>query len=210
MMKVVRPAARRSSASSTCDFAEGIQVGGGLVHDEDRGVFEEGAGDGDALNLPAGEAHAAFADYGLIAVRQLADEIVRVGHGGGGVDLLAGGIAPAIEDILPDGAGEEHRLLRHDADGAAQRFERRLADVLPVDENAPLLHVVEARQDIHQRGFARAALPHQHHAPAGLHFQVDVAEGDHRVVAGIGEGDMLEGDSGRATGQQAFGAFARP
>ena len=42
-------------------FRLGVEGGGGFVEDEDGGVFEDGAGDGDALALAAGEFDAAFA-----------------------------------------------------------------------------------------------------------------------------------------------------
>src|SRR5471030_1878650 len=40
----------------------GIEGGGGFVEDEEGGVADEGAGDGDALALAAGEALAPFAE----------------------------------------------------------------------------------------------------------------------------------------------------
>lgn len=49
-------------------LGDGVQVRGGLVQDEDAGVFEDGPGDRDPLFLPAGEPVAAFADEGVVAV----------------------------------------------------------------------------------------------------------------------------------------------
>jgi hypothetical protein len=42
-------------------LAFGVEAGGGLVEDEDGGVLDDGAGDGEALALAAGKACAAFA-----------------------------------------------------------------------------------------------------------------------------------------------------
>ena len=42
-------------------------------------VLQEGAGDGDALALAAGQARAGLADQGVVALRQLGDEVVRRG-----------------------------------------------------------------------------------------------------------------------------------
>ena len=47
----------------------GVERAGGLVEDQDRGVAEDGAGDGESLALAAGEVRAAFADDGVVAVR---------------------------------------------------------------------------------------------------------------------------------------------
>jgi hypothetical protein len=46
-----------------------VQRRGGFVHDQDRRVLEQHAGDGDALALAAGELHAALADVGIEPVR---------------------------------------------------------------------------------------------------------------------------------------------
>src|SRR5262249_36237436 len=49
-------------------FALGIEVAGGFVEDQDARVGEDGAGDGDALLLAAGEAYAAFTDDGVVTL----------------------------------------------------------------------------------------------------------------------------------------------
>ena len=53
-----------------------VYAGGRFIKDDDRRVFEHGAGDGNALFLPAGEGGAALSNHGIIAVRQGRDEIV--------------------------------------------------------------------------------------------------------------------------------------
>src|SRR5580658_6906965 len=47
----------------------GIEFGGGLIENENRRIFEDGAGYGDALSLPAAEPGAAFTDHGIVALR---------------------------------------------------------------------------------------------------------------------------------------------
>ena len=59
---------------------EKCSVPGGLVEDEDGGIFEEGAGDGDALLLAARDGDAALADHRGVAAREAADEVVGVGQ----------------------------------------------------------------------------------------------------------------------------------
>ncbi len=61
-------------------FAFGVEGAGGLVEDEDGGVFEDGAGDGEALAFAAGETHAFFADDGVVALGHAQDEVVGEGH----------------------------------------------------------------------------------------------------------------------------------
>src|SRR3546814_3958942 len=69
-----------------------VEGGGRLVEQQDGGVLQHGAGDGDALALTAGEVAAARADLGVVAAGEGGDEIMGAGHAGGLFDL---GIARA-------------------------------------------------------------------------------------------------------------------
>src|SRR5690606_15196818 len=84
-------------------FALGVQRAGRLVQQQDRRVLQEGAGDGDALALAAGQAGARLAHSGGVAVRQGGDEVVGGGGAGGGHDVLGGGAGAAIGDVGGDG-----------------------------------------------------------------------------------------------------------
>ncbi len=73
-------------------FGVGVDAGEGVVEDEDAGVADEGAGDGGALLLAAGEGDAAFADDGVEAGGELEDFGGDVGGAGGVFDLVLGGV----------------------------------------------------------------------------------------------------------------------
>jgi hypothetical protein len=79
MTTVVRWRIRPSRAAGPC--ARSPRRGpSGFVEEQDRPVGEDGAGDGDALALTAGQAHAALAQVGVVALGQARDELV--GEGG--------------------------------------------------------------------------------------------------------------------------------
>ena len=67
---VVRPCISRSSARLHQRLALGVERAGRLVEQQDRRVAQDGAGDGDALALAAGQRHAALAEQGVVALRQ--------------------------------------------------------------------------------------------------------------------------------------------
>ena len=46
------------------------------------------------------------------------------------------GVGPAKGDVVADRAGEQGGLLQHDADLRAQRVERHVAHIVPVDRDA--------------------------------------------------------------------------
>src|SRR3954464_10872215 len=52
-----------------------VDVGGGLVEDEDSGFGEEGAGKGEELTLSGGELDAALPDFGVEALGEAGDEV---------------------------------------------------------------------------------------------------------------------------------------
>ena len=97
-----------------------VERGGGLVEDEDGRVLEDGAGDGHALSLATGEPRTAIADDRLVAVRQLADEVVGVGRPCGCLQLLVARVESAVADVLLDGAAEDGGVLGHQRHGLAQ------------------------------------------------------------------------------------------
>ena len=65
-----------------------VERGGRLVEQQQRGVLQEGAGDGDALALPARQADAAISDQRVEPLRQLLDELAAAGRFRGLPDLV--------------------------------------------------------------------------------------------------------------------------
>ena len=78
---------------------------------EDPGVDEERAGDRDSLTLSARERDAALADDGLVAVRQLEDELVCLRRLRGRLDGLVRRVGHPERDVVADRRGEEERIL---------------------------------------------------------------------------------------------------
>ena len=81
-------------------LALGVECGNGCVEDEDGGVFEDGAGDGQALALAAGETRAFLADDGVIALGHAQDEVVSQGGARGLLHQVKLGFGLAVGDIV--------------------------------------------------------------------------------------------------------------
>ncbi len=93
-----------------------------------------------------------------------------------------------------DGAAEQERLLRHDAHLAAQRARGDVAQVVPVDQHAPLRRVVEARGRASRRStcprpWSRRA---RRSGPAGTCRSTSSSAGS--PSRRVGEGHVLEAD----------------
>ena len=81
-------------------LALGIERAGRFVEQQDRRIAQDGARDGDALALAAGKPRAALAEERVVALRQLAQELVGRGGRGRGFDFGVGGVGPAVADVL--------------------------------------------------------------------------------------------------------------
>ena len=129
----------------------GIDGAGGIVEDQHLRLFEQRAGDAEALALAAGDVRAALLDVGIVLVGELLDEVVRLRQFAGVDHLFIGGVRVAPAQVVLDGAGEEDVLLQHHGHGIAQRFKVVLAHVHAADEHAALGDVVKAGNELHQR-----------------------------------------------------------
>ena len=80
-------------------------------------------------------------------------------------------------DVAGDRVGEEKRLLRHEADRAAQAAERDLADVDAADRHGARRRLVQPRQQVDQRRLAGAGAADERDRLARLDAEADVASG---------------------------------
>ena len=107
-----------------------------LVEQQDRRVLEDGARERQALALAARKPQAAVADLGVVALRLRHDEVVGGGRLGRGTIAACGAPRRPSAMLARDGVVEQRHVLADDGDGAAQRGERDVADVLAVDGDA--------------------------------------------------------------------------
>ena len=110
--------------------------------------------DRQTLLFSAGELETAVAHLGIVAVWLVQDEIMDIRNTAGGLQLLLGGILLGIEEIIPNGAVEEIRFLCHNADVGAQKAQVIALDVDIVDAHLAAVHIIQARDEIDQRGLA--------------------------------------------------------
>ena len=71
-------------------------------------------------------------------------------------------------------AGEEHRLLRHDAEGSAKFVGGEMADVLAVERDMAFHRLVEAEHQLGERALAATRRAHDHGEVAGLEGEFEL------------------------------------
>eukprot|EP00967_Tisochrysis_lutea_P020802 scaffold23608_cov24-Tisochrysis_lutea.AAC.3 len=130
---------------------------GGLVEQQDGGLLDDGACNGDALLLAARELAAAQPDLGVETIAKvLCDEVERVRRSRRRFDLLARGTRLAERDIFRYRPEEEHRLLCDEADLCAERLDVVLLQVDAVEQDGTRERVVVALEQLDDGRFARA------------------------------------------------------
>ena len=170
-------------------FCFRIDGSGGFVEEEDGGIFEEGAGDGEALFFSAGEFHAAFADVRVEAFGEVADEIGGAGGFEGGPEFFIGGVAFGEDEIFADAVIEEEGFLGDVAEGAAEGGFGDRVEFVAVDADGAFFVFVEAAEEIDDRGLAGAGGSDEGDGFSGGGLDVDFVEGG---LVAVGEGDLAE------------------
>ena len=92
-------------------FGRGVDRSRCVVEDQHTRIDRERPGDCEALTLPARECDAALADNGVVAVRQLIDELVRLREPGNALHFGIVQIGRAEHDVLAHGGREQERIL---------------------------------------------------------------------------------------------------
>ena len=93
--------------------------------------------------------------------------------------------------IFPDGAGEEQRLLRHNADARPKRLQLKRFHILAPHEHLSVCRVIEAGDQICQRRFAGACAADHANRLAGRGTEADIGQRI-RACLRIAEADVPE------------------
>ena len=105
----------------------------------------------------------------------------------------------AHQQVVFQAAIEQHRVLRHMADRAAQIHGVDLARIDAIDQHRTVGGLVQAQHQFFQRGLARAYAAYDAHALAGLHGKAHAREAGLRA-ARIVEADIAELDGAAQVG----------
>ena len=87
---------------------------------------------------------------------------------------------------------EQPRVLQHHAEQAAQIVAREIADVRAADLDAARLHVVEAHEQIHERGLARPGRSHDRDHLSWFDLKREIL--DDRLLRIVAEAHVIELD----------------
>src|SRR5579863_5206250 len=170
----------------------GIEARRCLVENEDAGLGENGAGDGDALALAAGELDAALADDRVIFVGEGFGEFVDPGDAAGAQNFFFGGIGARESYVLANGSIEQERFLKNDAETGAVGVEAYRAQIFAIDANHSLRGHIERADQADRGGLARTGGADESAHRSGLGAKRNVVQ--NFVFAVVTETDIVEFD----------------
>ena len=171
-----------------------IDVRRGFVKNQDARVGKQHACERYQLALAGGKRGTTLLHHRVVTVGQVHDEIVRMHCFGRGHDLLVGGVQLAVTNVLTHVAGENERVLQHDAHLSTQAVQRDGTYVVPVNRNRAFGDIVKTRQQVDNRGFARSCRADQRDGFARLHMQIDQIQNVAAVLL-VAKDDVVEIDA---------------
>ena len=180
---------------------------GGIVQDQDLRLFQQSAGDAQALLLTAGNVAAALLDMGIVAVREAGDEFIGAGQLAGVNQFLVRGVGIAPAQIFLDGAGEERVLLQNHSHVVPEYLQIVILYIYAADPDASLGRIVQSGDQLHQRALGGTGSAQYADGGAAGDVQIHVLQRGPLGLLRVAEGDVFKVDG--AVGHIADGVFGR-
>src|SRR5579863_9721098 len=173
-------------------FGLGIEARGRFVQNQDARISEDGTRDRHPLFLPARELHATLADDRVVLLFEALRELIDAGNATRRQYLLLGGVRMREGDVLADGAVEEERVLKDDAEARAVRVQAHRREIDAVDAHRSRRRAVEGGDEADDGRLPRPRWTHKRGYGPGLGPEADVLE--HHLPGFVSEADILESD----------------
>ena len=152
-------------------FCSRIHCAGGIIQYEHLRLFQQSPGNTEPLLLSARNINSSLPKIRIVAIFQPAYKFINAGNPTGFFDFLLRGILFPPPQVIPDCAGKKCVFLQHHGNGVTQRLQRILLHRIAIDADLTLRHIIEARDQLHQRGFRSAGPSDNSDCLPGLHFK---------------------------------------
>ena len=139
MTRDVRPASASRSVRWHRGLGLRVEVRRGLVEDDDVGCLEQEAGEGHPLLFPTREPITPFADHGVEAIGEVADQVADLGLLQGLEDLRLRRLGTGVEKVGPQRVVEEVRVLGDHAHDVATEAMVACRTSMPLRATEPVV-----------------------------------------------------------------------
>ena len=149
-----------------------------LVQNQDARVRHNRARKAQQLPLTEAQVHASLREVSVVPIVHLHNDVMDAHRLRRLYHVLVARARMVVLDIVAHGAREQERLLQHHAHLPRKRAARYITDVIPVHQYRALLarHVIESRNQRHQRSLARARRSHDRYRLARTDMQRQVLQ----------------------------------
>ena len=168
-----------------------IRKCGGLVHDDDRSVLQDCAGQSDSLGFPSGEIDAFGSHYRIQPLGQLLQDIRTLSGPGCRFHFFPARIRPRHTDIFQETHLKQLRVLKDKRHPAHQIAALHLPHIHSADPDASALRIPETGNQRGRRGFSSAGRPHQAHNRTLFYPETHIRK-RRPLRAGIAERHMVK------------------
>ena len=204
--KAGAPAHKRIHSTADGELGTRVHARRRLVQDENRRVVEQHACDGQQLTLPLANALGIVGHPRVITLRHGAYKEVDLRGARSRHDLVARRLGTAVGDVFGNRAVKQPGVLQHHAKLLAQLAAVHTARVHAVERNAAAIDLIEAHEQVDERGLARARGSHHGDLLARLGGKRHVTH--KRLVGRITKTHVLKGDTALNATRQ-LGGLAR-
>ena len=173
-----------------------IDVGGGLVEQDQVRIPGKCPGDGQQLPFAAGDGAAAFGQNRIEASRKAFDQAAALGGLDDPLKFPVGHPALPQGDVLPDGGRKQKRVLGDQGEPFPVLRYGDLRQHPAVDPDPSPGRIVKACEQVHQGGFPRPGGSHDGQRLSGLQRQGDLRKD--RLALHVGKPDPLQFDPAEA------------
>lgn len=98
------------------EFTFRVNLTHGFIKNQNGWIAQNGPGNGNTLALATGKPDAGLPYAGVIAFRKGTYEFIRIAFNTGGENLIPGGVAAAIRDVIVNRIRKEKRFLGYQSD----------------------------------------------------------------------------------------------
>ena len=137
-------------------FALVIQVAAGLIKQQHGRVIDQGTSHGNGLTLTTRQRLAALTHQHVVALGVIGHKFIHPGNAGCAQHIRLTGKWRPHQQVLLEAAVEQHRVLRHMANGAAQIHRVNLARIHAINQHSTFRRLIQAQHQLFQRCLARA------------------------------------------------------
>ena len=137
-------------------FGARVNIAGRFVKNHHRRIGDHGAGDGEELFFAGGDVVRILVDFGFVALVERADEVVDMSGFTSTNHVSFRCVAFSVAQVFFDRAGEEPGVLEDHTEEATNVFASHAARIDAIDFYGSLFGVIEAHEEIYDRGFSGA------------------------------------------------------